>query len=789
MQESAYNNLYFDKIQGVLLGANKHKYQQNPYSYGYIEKAIIYYYDDTSEVLEFTDASDAKCFCNLMMEHNIDIERRTYYMTQKIWKTAYKDATKEQHNLKLKKALIAGGIIAGVGAIATASGAIGYKLGNKEDKKITTDSNNNDDLSETQGYGFYKYDLSTFEGVEQYQNEVPDSFQKTNSLNYLNILQSLNQEITLVNETKQLGGLTIEQLIAVDAFSNSNIYTTDDYVKNFGLYDFSNLNVDFQQAAMVMGAYLAIPETDGTVLANIFKDETVKEFYLKALEHQQKILNAENSKERKQNVKDFEEFMNDVAVDQASENYIDFSMHPGMSFATTSIINSLNYNNVKLSSKLISNIIIIGDEEQQSKLDSICSNVYAKIDDAKNLISSMSSVLANNQTIKMYNITEVEKANAENRTPNLMVLEHGDLDTLLTEVLCDQVQINTLINKELEKTNQLVTIEDQQKIIANGTEISRKLQNSTDVKTSGKTKKEIEIEKQLEEKGVAVIIEEKKDIVTPEQKQDLIKSNPEEVAKAKQELNEKEGLIANDTEEEQQQAENKINQEVANTAIEGVNYVNQVVAYYEANGDVAGIPNELQNAYNNLGADTFNTCKNTGVMRWTVKNQPTTGGEIEPLPGMENVDTNANVTKNEVSNEVIAPDFSTKSEENNTPNVNQNESISSNVNQSESASSNVNTPTTEEEKNEVIAPDFSNQEENTVTEPTVTPSNGEITILPGFEDIDITDISADPVSTYANVSITEEDINNYLNTEEGLQFLQDMTASESQVEESAVLIK
>ena len=734
-----YENLNFENIQDVLLGANEKKYQQNPYSYGYIEKAIIYYNDDTASVVEFTDASDAKDFCRVMTKNGINLDNKVYKTNTKTWKSAYKEVKEEKKDDKVKNALVTAGLVAGIGVLAATSGAVGYKLGHGNDSNETSIEL---DMPDEEGYGAYKFDLSDFSGMDQYASEIPDSLQKENALNYLNILQKFNQEITLVDETKQLGGLTIQQLIAIDAYSNSNIYTTEDYVKTFGLYDFSNVSSDFQQGTIAVGSFLADSTVDGTVLADIFKDEAVKNFYLKALEYQHKILTTTDSKEKKQNIKDFEEFMNDVAVDQTSDSYLKYNEHPGMAFATTAIVTSLNYNNVKLSSNLISKIIVIGSEEHLSKVDSICSSANAKIDEVKDLVIRVNEALVNNKNNKIYNNLELQKAAEENRQPVLLSLQYEELDDLISETLCDQNQINDLIDKELEKTNQFVTIEDQQKINANAVEIARKLQNEG----SNYANKQIaELAKQLQKPGdTASITQTGISVTTEEQKQDIIKNNPEAINKAKNELNQREGLIANETKDEQKAAEDKINQDRNNVANQGTNYVNQVVAYYEIHGNVSGIPSELQAAYNNLGDSIFNTAKNTGISRWEVKNQPTTGGEITPLPGFEDVDTDANQnTNNSGATEIIAPDKKTESTV--TPdNSSTNDTIKDDNN---------NTTVKDNNDNTVIAPDGNNG--STI--------GGEITTIPGFEDIDISDISDNPTMSYSTDNITEAEIDAYIN--------------------------
>ena len=53
-----------------------------------------------------------------------------------------------------------------------------------------------------------------------------------------------------------------------------------------------------------------------------------------------------------------------------------------------------------------------------------------------------------------------------------------------------------------------------------------------------------------------------------------------------------------------------------------------MVSYYEKNGDVSGIPSELQSAYNNLGESTYNMAKQTGIAKYMTNSEhKQSGGE------------------------------------------------------------------------------------------------------------------------------------------------------------------
>lgn len=607
-------------------------------------------------------------------------------------------------NDKLKRNLITAGIIVAAVGIGVAGKALYDELSNQPSIEKSTE----------EGYGIYKYDLSRLAGMDEYADLVPDSMQKEGAFNRLAILQEFNNEIILLDETKEIAGLTIEQLIAVDAYSNSNLYTPEDYIKQFGLYDFTTVNNDFQQAVMVTGAYLSDINVDGSSLARIFKDEKVKANYLKQLEYRDLILKAETTKDQEKYVKEYVEYMGSTATDQTREDYIDYDQHPGMAFAASVVINALNYNNISLDSEIISKMIIMGDENQQSKINSICNDADNKIDAVKELKNNLMISLNDNQTIRIYNNGEIDKAKEENREPVLLKIAYEELDDILRNTLCDQTQINELTNKELAKTNQLVTEEGQEKILANAVELSRKLQNEGEPNS---------LASKLQKPGdTATVTQENVLIDTPQEKQDLAKNAPEQMQAARDKYNQEHGTLPYETPEDKEKTDAKINEDVKNTQQEGVSYYNQVVDYFAARGNVSGVPAELQSAYQNLGANTYNLARNTGISRWTVNNQPTFGGEKIPTVPQDNIAPD-NVT-NTNTESTVTPTAPT------TPRPNP-----------ESDTSKVEEPKAEPSVPSTMVP---------VQENVQTPSNGEVKIDEGFSDVEITDISSAPVTSTAS---------------------------------------
>ena len=392
-------------------------------------------------------------------------------------------------NNKTKKAAVTVLTTAAIAALA----ACGAHKDASEEKVVNTEVETNTD--DYQGYGFYRFDLSNMEDMTEYQNHteilnakeveakygIQNVSQKDRALLRLNILENFNGQLTAVDGKTELPyGLTIEQLIGIDAYANSNIYEAEDYVKNFGLYNFGNVIDDFQQATLNAGACLANPSVDGTALADIFLDEAVKENYLKQLDYLKQILNAKTDKEQKKYVNEYVEFLKDCSIDQTSDEYLDYDQHPGMAFVTTSVVNAINYHNIVLDKAVVSDIIIIGtdDVNGQSKINSICSDAQSKIDAAIDLVNSLEVYMPMNYNTMIDNEKEMELAEIEGREPRLKVLYQAELDTLIREVLCDQQQINELTNKTLEKEGKLVTIEDQKAILANAVNIQRQLLNA-----------------------------------------------------------------------------------------------------------------------------------------------------------------------------------------------------------------------------------------------------------------------------------------------------------------------
>lgn len=555
----------------------------------------------------------------------------------------------------------AGGL---VGAILVGLGAYGHSVfgKNKEDEMpidnqtaIETQMDN----TNVQSYGLYNFDLSEMEDMSEYETNldilnakaVEEKYgisgvtQKDRALLRLNILKEFNNEITLTDgTTKQIGGLTTEQLVAIDAYSNSNIYTKEDYIKNFGLYDFENVSKDFTNGSLAVSSYLANPEVDGKCLADIFQDEEVKENYLKQLEYRDAILNAKTDKDQKKAISEYKEFLEDCSIDQSSDSYLDYSNHPGMAFVTSTMVNALNYHNIPLG-KAVSDIIIIGNDESQtlSKLNTICANANQKLDDAIKLKDTLeiyipidTNTIKENNNIEIENAKELELAAKEKRTPMLKEIKNlicdSEMYTLITEVLCDQGQINELTDKTLQKENKLVTVYDQQAISKDVVQYQIKLLEAG--KGYYKDAQTAALAPQLTKPG---------DTATTTQKGITFKSDeavkqfeqkaPEQAQASKDDLNQKEGLTDNSTDEKKSQVEEKINNDEAQTAQEGVNYYNIVMSYYEKNGDVSGIPSELQDAYNNLGENLYNMAKTTGTSKYM------TDDEHKEFGGEETIDS------------------------------------------------------------------------------------------------------------------------------------------------------
>ena len=751
-------------VKAAVLGYNRQLYDnlksQQLRPSGSTETILIFYEDGTSEIIDLSEFD----YDDIVKE--VDYFNSNYHLRElgDNYKAYFTDSSQFQKYLKkaqtkpksnhAKKALVAAGII-GAAALAGVGGYhLAKALGKDNNVETNSQDENDNELIQEEGYGFYKYDLSNMEDINQYMSEIPDSLQKDGALLRLNILQNFNHEITLVDEeTKQLGGLTIEQLVALDAYANSNIYTKEDYVKNFGIYDFSNVTSDFQQTVLQTSAFLANKTVDGTSLADIFKDEQVKKIYLKSLEYRDSILNAEDKKNQKKAVNEFEEFLASQS-DSTSEYYIDYSGHPGMAFVTPVIVGSLDYNNIGLSSEIVSKHLIIGTDEHRSAVDTICALAEEKMDSVIHFMDEMEQILVDNQTLKVYNDNEKMKAESENRNPVLLQLREAELDDLISNTLCDQMQIHQLINTELEKTNQLVTEEDQKIVFANATNLHNQFSENRykDAQTAA-------IAKELNEKGTATVKQEDVKIDTEAEKKDLVQSAPQQVEEAKQELNQSQGLLPNETPEEQKATQQQIEQDVADTKAEGENYYNSVVAYYEANGNVDGIPSNLQNAYNNLGDATYNLAKQTGIGRWTAKNQPTVGGEVTMNPEFKDVDTNATpqpqaqtqTQSNESGVESTQSDANQSADvEQSAPEVNQNQTVEQ--------------PSTPQQSDNTVTPDSNSSE-----------LGGEVTINPELDGVDIGDISTDPNPTSEIAGTVAEPVAQSFDLD---QYLANMTEEE-----------
>lgn len=561
-----------NKMKGVVYQVDENKYKQlisqgvdsNKAIQMAIQTVIIFKEDpQTHEVINFdsysTNAKETKLkeISMKARRQGIDSEVASYfssdpqaidsldravnhkeYITVDQRKKEIDKAINKATNNKTKKVAVTTLTAAAVVALA----ACGAHKNASEEEVVNTEVETITDDLDNQGYGFYRFDLSNMEDMTEYQNHteilnakeveakygIQNVSQKDRALLRLNILENFNGQLTAVDGKTELPyGLTIEQLIGIDAYANSNIYEAEDYVKNFGLYDFGNVVDDFQQATLNAGACLANPNVDGTALADIFLDEAVKENYLKQLDYLKQILNAKTDKEQKQYVNEYVKFLKDCSIDQTSDEYLDYDQHPGMAFVTTSVVNAINYHNIVLDKAVVSDIIIIGtdDVNGQSKINSICSDAQSKIDAAINLVNSLEIYIPMNYNTMIDNEKEMELAAVEGREPRLKMLYQTELDTLIREVLCDQQQINELTNKTLEKEGKLVTIEDQKAILANAVNIQRQLLNAgggyyRDAKTAWLASQLLKPGDTVEitETGVA-IDEDELEAVAPEQAQ------------------------------------------------------------------------------------------------------------------------------------------------------------------------------------------------------------------------------------------------------------------------------
>ena len=235
----------------------------------------------------------------------------------------------------------------------------------------------------------------------------------------------------------------------------------------------------------------------------------------------------------------------------------------------------------------------------------------------------------------------------------------SEMYTLITEVLCDQGQINELTDKTLQKENKLVTVYDQEAISKDAVQYQIKLLEAG--KGYYKDAQTAALASQLIKPGdTATITEKGLNFNSDEAVKQLEQKAPSQTQAAKDALNQKEGMTDTSTDEKKSQFEGKINNDKAQTAQEGVNYYNSVVSYYEKNGDVSGIPSELQSVYNNLGESTYNMAKQTGIAKYMTnsehkqsggettidkefKDTETSKTETSPVPSVDNRTEN-NVT-------------------------------------------------------------------------------------------------------------------------------------------------
>lgn len=496
----------------------------------------------------------------------------------------YKDLEYEEKiKEKIKKKTPIKGLIFGV-ALTLLAGVGGYHLVNRlNNKKEETE------IEETfEGYGYYKFNILGY-NLEKYNELLPIIEQKTGTNLHYDILSGFNTMIETVDGTKILSGLTTEDIVAIDAYANSNIYEDIDYIKHFGLYDLSGVSNQLTLAIQAAGAHLSNENVDGDVLADIFKDPVVRKSYLAQNDYLKRIKAASTRKEQKKIFAEWEKYIDEVSLLTISDNYIDYSQHPGMLFVTTAFATSFEYHNLYQNNTDIQKMILIGNEDYQSKINSVCSNALAKLENAQELITYTKQQLDQELPI-----------NEEVR------------ETL--DKVCDQEHIIAMLDRELSKSNLKVTPFKQERalkeVLKKGIESKKEydpLKNgSLTVTTPQKEVSQEKIDEQIS-------------------KGKLSEQSIKNFEQAVEEADKKTGDVNSSTEGGYIES---LKEEAQKTQEE---YENIIINYYAANGDV-GMPASLTDAYNKLGEYLFNTARSTGIDKYKfIKDggNPEIGGSVE----------------------------------------------------------------------------------------------------------------------------------------------------------------
>lgn len=714
------------------------------------------------------------------------------------------DASAKKYKLQ-RNAVI--GLAVGLGLL----GLGGYAASKNSNKnapatqtEITIDTNNvvenEEDKAIVKSFsGYYANDLMGANDFEEVlaKYDVNASSQLTRSNTLLNTAKNFNRKVTLLDGTVVNGGLTVEQLGAVEIYSNIDKYSDIELVKRTGLMDYSNVASDFRKAADVTAAMFADKEVSGEALADLFENETVKEFYLKLDDFRLRVLNAETEQEKTKITNEINKFFEDT-FSRVTDNYINYSENPGVAFAITAEVNAMDlYNNVKLDKKYVQDLIIVGKDDVmgRSQLDQICASANEKLDSAIELVDSMKlfidtidyseisldnldaiskDAIAKFASVDFENMSDMEKVNVRD-----VLSTNRGLAAFVVNHSFSQEKLNMLMNASLAKEDKLVNSEDQESIIKNAILVQiEKVKSAENGRFANeKTKK---IAQQLQKPGDTYKEEAKQVQYTGDAANKLEETHPEETEKAKEEENKKKGLDDASTSEKKEEVQKKIDKEVEETAKVGQNYVDQVVAYYQTHGDVAGIPAELQAAYNDLGEAIFNTAKSTGIARYNRDHNPKNfGGDITINPEyveIEVTDVNPSEVKEETKEE--------KKEETKTQST---VDVKTEVKVTPEAKTETTTETktevkvtpstTEETKTEVKSETTTETKTETKTETSSTSFGGDIVINPEWEDFEITDISTDPEMVGLN---SEADVDAYIES---------LSSAADAVEESSFTLK
>lgn len=587
----------------------------------------------------------------------------------------FSDEALSEKQIKMRRAVATGIAVLGIGAITLTGCSLLKNSKSPEIKEIVTEETTEVVTEETNvksGFGYYSFDLSNYNNLEEYlyDRNIPASYQKDASSLRLKAARGFNKSITLEDGTKTIGGLTTRQLVALQAYGNSNKYTKEDYIKTYGLYDFSSISHDLEIATLNASAYLADKNVDGKELAVMIEDEKAKEFFLKLDALRVKVLNAKDNAEKNKTVKEINSLLADT-MDGSKDSFIDFSKHPWMSFIVSAEVVAIDsYNNIVLDKDIIHEQIIIGNDDNQSKIDSICADANVKLRAAEELKENLKMYLdtVDRETLAYENLNDNDKFAIDNCNPEsyekLGDMEKAKVDafldtpkglaTLVVNNLCSQDQINLLTEMSLAKDEKLVTEESQSKILQN---IVVVMQKAIVDGSKGFVKDEhtAKLASQLQKVGDKVVETQKGVEFKAEDgsNEKLEQAAPEETGKAQEKAYEGtfnhdagKGTIETDKKHEEEDIAKAVQQQLQ----KDTDNVNKIVDSYTKDGANGTTPSEAEY----LPENVKEAAKDTG----TARNEFEKATGQEATPGKV-VETGGQITINEEYKDKEITDIST----------------------------------------------------------------------------------------------------------------------------------